>query len=168
MKAMVLLTASRNDWLTVPAALLAVIVSAYVPWLPDAGVPDRVAVPLPLSLKVTPEGRAGLLAAAIVAVGAPVVVTVNVPALPTVNVVDAPLVIAGACCTVTVSVCCAVPYALTAASAMVYVPGVVGVPDNVAVPSPLLVNVMPGGTFDPVRPAAGYPLVVTLNVPVVP
>jgi hypothetical protein len=74
--------------------LLAVIVIGYVPAVPAAGVPASVAVPLPLSLKVTGLGngpdslRAG--------VGEPVVVTVNVPAEPTVKVVLFALVIAGA------------------------------------------------------------------------
>ena len=53
-----------------------------MPWLPAGGVPARVAVPLPLSLNVTPDGRAGLLVADSAAVGIPVVVTVNVPAEP--------------------------------------------------------------------------------------
>ena len=51
-------------------------------------------MPLPLSTKVTPPGRAPLSLRA--AVGFPVVVTENVPALPTVNVVEFALVIAGA------------------------------------------------------------------------
>ena len=65
-----------------------------MPAVPEAGVPLRVAVPLPLSLNVTGLGsdpdsvRLGL--------GEPVVVTVNVPALPTVKVVLFALVIAGA------------------------------------------------------------------------
>ena len=44
-------------------------------------------MPLPLSLKVTPDGRAGLLVADSAAVGMPVVVTVNDPAVPAANVV---------------------------------------------------------------------------------
>ena len=67
----------------VPAVLAASMVSVYVPWLPAAGVPDRVAVPSPLSMKVMPEGRAGLEVADIAAVGAPVVLTEKVPAVPT-------------------------------------------------------------------------------------
>ena len=45
---------------------------------PAAGVPARVAVPLPLSTKVTPAGRRPVSLRA--AVGKPVVVTVKVPA----------------------------------------------------------------------------------------
>ena len=65
-----------------------------MPAVPVAGVPAIVAVPLPLSLKVTGLGndpdsvRAG--------VGEPVVVTVNVPAEPTENVALLALVIVGA------------------------------------------------------------------------
>jgi hypothetical protein len=55
-----------------------------------------VAVPLPLSLKVTPGGRAGLESSVSAAVGRPVVVTVKVPALPTGKVIELALVIAGA------------------------------------------------------------------------
>ena len=53
--------------------------------MPAAGVPERVAVPLPLSTKVTPVGSAPVSLSA--EVGNPVVVTVNVPAVPVVNVV---------------------------------------------------------------------------------
>ena len=62
--------------------------------MPVAGVPDKVAVPLPLSLKVTGLGNdpdslnAG--------VGEPVVVTVNDPAVPTAKEVLLALVILGA------------------------------------------------------------------------
>ena len=51
--------------------------------MPAAGVPARVAVPSPLSTKVTPVGSAPVSLSA--AVGVPVVVTVNVPALPVAN-----------------------------------------------------------------------------------
>ena len=59
-----------------------------------AGVPASVAVPSPLSTKVTPVGSAPVSLSA--AVGNPVVVTVNVPSVPVVNVVLSALVIAGA------------------------------------------------------------------------
>ena len=62
--------------------------------MPAAGVPARVAVPSPLSTKVTPVGNAPVSVSA--AVGNPVVVTVNVPGVPVVNVVLSALVIAGA------------------------------------------------------------------------
>ena len=74
--------------------LLALIVSKYDPPVAAPCVPLNVAVPLPLSPKVTPAGSAPL--SVIVPTGDPLVVTVNVPAFPTVNVVAFALVIAGA------------------------------------------------------------------------
>ena len=59
-----------------------------------AGAPASVAVPSPLSTKLTPTGRAPDSDRA--GVGTPVVLTMKLPALPTVNVVVSPLVIAGA------------------------------------------------------------------------
>ena len=85
--------------------LVAVMLNEYTPLLPAAGVPDRVAVPSPLSTKLTPLGsepnsdNAG--------VGKPVEVTVKVPAEPSVNVVLAADVMAGADCTVKVKDCVA-------------------------------------------------------------
>ena len=58
-----------------------------------AGVPARVAVPSPLSTKVTP--RAARRSRSEPRSGSPVVVTVNVPGVPVVNVVVSALVIAG-------------------------------------------------------------------------
>ena len=78
--------------------LAAVIVSGYEPSVPTSGVPARVAVPLPLSTKVTPEGSGPVSLRA--GVGNPVVVTVNVLSMPTANAVVAALVIAGACVSV--------------------------------------------------------------------
>ena len=68
-------------------------------------MPLSVAVPLPLSTKVTPPGRAPVSLRA--ADGEPVLVTVNVPALPTVKVVLAALVMAGAWSTVRLKLCVA-------------------------------------------------------------
>ncbi len=62
-------------------------------------------MPSPLSVKVTPDGRAPACDSE--AAGWPVVVTVNVPALPATNVVLSPLVIDGACATVRVKLCVA-------------------------------------------------------------
>ena len=64
----------------------ALMVKAYVPLEPTAGVPASVAVPSPLSVKVTPPGR-GELPIDSDGVGTPVVVTVNDPAVPSVKVV---------------------------------------------------------------------------------
>ena len=72
--------------------------------MPAAGVPARVAVPLPLSVNVTPEGSAPVSDS--VAAGEPVVVTLNEPLAPTVNVVALALVMAGAWFTVNVNDCC--------------------------------------------------------------
>ena len=57
-------------------------------------MPARVAVPLPLSVKVTPAGSAP--DSVTVADGLPVDVTENEPCVPTVKVVELPLVMAGA------------------------------------------------------------------------
>ncbi len=66
-------------------------------------MPAKVAVPLPLSTKVTPLGSTPALVS--VGVGEPVVVTMNDPAEPTVKAVALALVIVGAVCgTLTVRV----------------------------------------------------------------
>ena len=62
--------------------------------VPAAGVPAKVAVPFPLSTKVTPEGSAPV--SVIAAVGLPVVITENDPCVPTVKAVELALVMAGA------------------------------------------------------------------------
>ena len=121
--------------------------------VPAAGVPASVAVPSPLSVKVTPAGSDP--DSVIAAVGLPVVVTVNDPAVPTVNVAELPLVIFGACWMVMVSVCWIEPYALVAVSGIAYVPALFGVPAREAVPSPLSVNVTPGGRPDSPQLGAG-------------
>jgi len=88
-------TVKVKDWVAFGATpLFAAMVIGKVPAVPLAGVPPRVAVPLPLSTKVTPLGnapdseRAGF--------GTPVVVTMKVEALPTVKEVLLALVMAGA------------------------------------------------------------------------
>src|SRR3954453_11088109 len=86
--------------------LLPVMTIGYVPPVPAFGVPARVAVPLPLSVKVTLAGRPPVSLRATLT-GKPVVVTLNVPAAPTVKVVLAPLVIAGAWFTTSVKFCVA-------------------------------------------------------------
>ncbi len=81
--------------------LLAVMVIGYpdLP-VPAAGVPDNVAVPLPLSWKVTPEGK--VPDSERLGVGYPEVVTVKLPAVPTVKVVELAEVMVGAWLTVKV------------------------------------------------------------------
>src|ERR1022692_3637779 len=71
-----------------------------MPLLPAAGEPARVAVPSPLSVKVTPLGR--LPDSDSAAVGVPVEVTVKVPDDPSVKVVLSPEVMAGGPSTVRV------------------------------------------------------------------
>jgi hypothetical protein len=83
--------------------LLAVIVIPNAPASP--AVPAMVAVPFPLSVKVTPEGRVPDAASA--GVGYPDVVTVNVPGVPLVKVVPLALVMDGAWSTVSVKLCVA-------------------------------------------------------------
>ena len=62
------------------------------------GVPEKVAVPLPLAVKVTPVGSVPVRAS--VGAGYPVVVTVKLKAVPTVALALAALVMAGAWLTV--------------------------------------------------------------------
>ena len=80
----------------VPTPLEAVMVSVYEPLL--VGVPEKVAVPLLLAVKVTPVGRVPVRDS--VGVGYPVVVTVKLKAVPTVALALAALVMAGAWLTV--------------------------------------------------------------------
>ena len=140
---------------------------------PDAGVPARVAVPSPLSVKVTPVGSAPDSVS--FATGLPVLVTVNDPAVPTVNVAELPLVMAGAVgAALTVSVKLWLASGLTPLDALIVIGKLpvdpdAGVPARVAVPSPLSVNVTPDGSDpDSVTFATGLPVVVTVNVPAVP
>ena len=69
--------------------------------MPAAGVPDRVAVPSPLSVKCTPLGS-GAPPSSRAGAGYPRVVTVKVPWVPTLKVVEAALVMDGASSTVRV------------------------------------------------------------------
>src|SRR5262249_20285172 len=78
----------------VPTPLAAVNVSGYEPALPAAGVPVSVAVPLPLSVNVTPAGNAPV---SVITTGkVPVVVIVNELTAPTTKLVTFALVIVGA------------------------------------------------------------------------
>ena len=67
--------------------------------MPAAGVPAMVAVPFPLSVKLSPEGNAALLSL-MDGVGKAVVFTVKLNAVPTVALALAALVMAGAWLTV--------------------------------------------------------------------
>jgi len=150
---------------------VAMILSRYTPPVPRAGVPASVAAPPPLSVNLTPFGR--LRGSDNVELGHPVVVTVKVPAWPTVKVVPAELVIPGAWLTVRVKVW--VASGLTPFVAVIvngYVPPVstAGVPESVAVPPPLSVNVTPDGRVAPPSDnvALGTPVAVTVKVPAWP
>lgn len=148
-----------------PELLLVLMVIAYFPPVPAAGVPAKVAVPLWLSANVTPAGN-GLVSVK-VGVGVPVVVTENVPAVPTVNVVLLALVIANAASTVSVKVwTAAAPTPFAAVKLIEYVPPLpeAGVPLRVAVPLPLSLKVTPLGSA-PVSATdgVGKPVVSTVN-----
>ncbi len=111
-----LATVSVNAWVaSALAPLPAVIVIGKDP--DTDGVPAIVAVPLPLSVKPTPTGRAPALVI-VVATGYPaVVVTVNEPAVPVVKAAVLALVITGellAGTTVKVNACWEVPAVLLA------------------------------------------------------
>ena len=79
-------------WVAFGAMLLAAVMSRVI--VPVAvGVPDSRAVPLPLSTKVSPAGRAPV--SVIAGVGEPVVVTAKAPAVPRVKSAAAALVMVG-------------------------------------------------------------------------
>ena len=59
-------------------------------------MPVSVAVPSPLSVKLTPDGSAGVLVADRSGTGMPVAVTVNEPGCPAAKVVAPALVMTGA------------------------------------------------------------------------
>jgi hypothetical protein len=92
-------TVSVKGWLALGLTPLdAVMVIGYEP--PAVGVPASVAVPSPLSVKVTPVGSTPDSDSE--AVGRPCVVTVSSPELPATKVVDEALVMLGAVSTVSV------------------------------------------------------------------
>jgi hypothetical protein len=126
--------------------LAAVMVKVEVPG--DAAVPLTVAVPLPLSLKVTPWGRplwpvpVETLRAG---VGRPLVVTVKVPLTPGVNAAVFGLVMAGA-----------VPGADSTAPMEQFGPGVGrGTPRWSKAPVPQTATPFKGGVGEGIFPTAG-------------
>jgi hypothetical protein len=149
--------------------LFAVMTMLYVFAVPEAGVPLRVAVPSPLSVKLTPLGSAPVSESD--GCGLPDVFTVKFPASPTVNVALSELVIAGASFTAKVKLCVVLPDVLWALMVIGYEPPVPadGVPLSVPVPLPLSVKFTPLGS-EPVyvRVGVGDPVVVTVNDPAVP
>ncbi len=98
-------TNSVKLWLACDPALVAVIVIGKLPWLDVEGEPANVAVPFPLSARVTPEGSVPL--AVKDETGNPWLVTVKEPGLPAMKVVLALEVTAGASWTVSVNDCVA-------------------------------------------------------------
>ena len=169
----------RHAWLTVRVKgwvaagltpFVALIVNGYVPPVFAAGVPASVAVPFPLSVNVTPDGRVS--GAGKMHVGYPVVVTVKVPGWPTAKVAEAVLVIWHAWSTVRAKLW--VASGMTSFVALIvnwYVPSVfgAGVPASVAVPFLLSVNVTPDGSVSGAgKMHVGYPVVVTVKVPALP
>src|SRR3954468_18741783 len=95
-------TATVKAWLSAGALpLSALIVNPYVPPLPAVGVPASVAVPFPLSVKLSQAGRVPLVGSA--GVGAPLVVPENAPAAPTAKEALSALVMVGAPDTVSVA-----------------------------------------------------------------
>src|SRR5208283_349084 len=151
-----------------PIPLLAVNVIGYAPGV--FATPLSVAVPLPLSTKVTPVGS--VPASVMEGVGLPVAVITNVTVEPAVNEALLMLVMAGAWFTVSVKVCVAsAPMPLCALMLSEYVPPIAaaGVPAMVAVPFLLSTKVTPVGSAPvSVKEGAGKPVVVTENVPAVP
>ena len=160
------LTVSVNVWSLEPTEFVALKVTVLTP--PGAsGMPARVPVPFGPSAKVTPGGRAPTTASS--AVGKPAVVTANDPGVPTVKVVLATLVKVGRSRTSSVKGWVALPTRLVAVSRSAVLPLVVGVPEKVAVPFPLSVNVIPGGGVPcSVMAAGGSPTVVTVKDPAWP
>ena len=114
------------------------------PTVPAAGVPDSVPVPSPLSTKETPFGSAPLSDSD--AVGVPVETSVNEPALDVVKVVLLAEVMAGAASTVRVKDWVAVrahPVGGGDGDRVAPAARRAGVPEIVAVPSPLSTKVTP-------------------------
>src|SRR5579862_7700879 len=141
------LTVRVKDWVASgTTVLVAVMVSGKTPLA--VGVPDSVAVPLPLSTKVTPEGSAPVSVRP--GVGFPVAVTLNVLAVPTVKVMADVEMIVGAWETeVTDSVklwIAGEPIPLLAVMVIGKLPLEVGLPERLAVPSPLSTKVTPVGS----------------------
>ena len=96
-------TVNVKAWVTVPWLLVALIVNGYVPPVPGAALPARVAVPLPLFVNVIPAGR--VPERLTVGVGVPVARIANDDAVPIVNVFVFALVIANAWPTVNTNDC---------------------------------------------------------------
>ena len=127
------------------------------------------AVPFPLSVKDRPPGSGPDSARA--GAGYPVVRTVSLSAAPTLTLMARIFLMAGALVTVRVNAWVAVPFLFLAVRVSRYTPAAAfaGVPEIVAVPSPLSANLTPEGS----RPVlvilgAGSPAAVTVKVNAAP
>lgn len=154
-------TANAKLWVAgLPNPLLAVMVIGYELLEPVAGVPARAAVPLPLSVNVTPEGRAPVSDSTMV--GLPAAVTVKLPAVPWVKVALLTDVMVGGVLTVRVKVAVWVAVVPVPVTVTVYCPGVAftgGVTDSVEDP-PDVTDCGLSDTSDPVgAPVALSPTV---------
>ena len=139
--------------------------------MPAAGVPDSVAVPLPLLANDTPVGSAPVCDS--VGRGEPVAVIVKVLLRPSANVVVAALVMAGTTLMVNTNDCCTgVERPLLAVNVIGNVPTVPdgAVPASVAVPLPLSVKVIPAGSapVDVMPVTGGAPVVRTVKLAAAP
>src|SRR5664280_858239 len=137
-------TVSLKVCVAVPPEFVAEMVIVYSPPVPALGVPDNEAVPLPLSVKVSPAGRLPVSVSA--GCGAPLVLTVKLKVEPTVAVADAALVIFGAPVTVRTNDWVVEPAEFFAVIVNGKTPALVAGPVMSAVPSPLLLKLTPGGS----------------------
>src|ERR1017187_1948688 len=122
------------------------------------------AVPFPLSVKLRPPGSGPDSARA--GGGYPVARTVRLSGTPTLTLMARIFLMAGALVTVRVNAWVAVPYLFLAVRVSGYTPAAafLGVPEIVAVPSPLSVNLTPAGSQSLlVIFGAGEPVVVTVK-----
>src|ERR1019366_4630758 len=123
------------------------------------------AVPFPLSVKLRPPGSGPDSARA--GGGYPVARTVRLSGAPTLTLIVRIFLMAGALVTVRVNAWVAVPALFLAVRVSGYIPAAAlrGVPEIVAVPSPLSANLTPDGKRPvPVILVAGPPVVVTVKV----
>ena len=157
--------ASGMTWVTSRITpLVAMIVNLYVPPVFAAGVPASVAVPSPLSVNVSLDGS--LPSSGQGGGGHPGRPDSKGPGLADDNVVWSALVIRGFWRTMRVKNWLSGLATFLAVTLNVYTPPVVGVPESVAVPSPLSFAVSPGGRLrDSDNVHVGHPVDVAVKVP---
>ena len=152
-------TVSVKPWLAAePTPLPAINVMGYVLPVPVAGIPPKVPVPFPLSVKVTPLGSGP--DSVRLGAGEPVAVTGNAPVVPATNVTVFTLVIAGAWLTMMSSTwvadCGPIVLESLTFTVKLALPSAVGVPAI----APALLRVRPAGSEPP--------LMVKVRAPVPP